>query len=74
MDFLRDMEQQPGAVEGINSFLEDVAEQIQYKPVREEIKAELAAHIDDRKAEYMELGMDASKAEMKAVTRYGKCS
>lgn len=65
------MEQQPGAFEGIHAFLEDVAEQIQYKPIREEIKVELAAHIEDRKAEYMEQGMEASKAERNAVEDMG---
>jgi len=65
------MEQQPGAFEGMDPFLEDVAEQIQYKPVRDEIKSELAAHIEDRKAEYAGQGLEYDKAWEKALEDMG---
>ncbi len=71
MKFPQDMEQQHGAFEGMEPFLEDVAEQIQYEPVRAEIKAELAAHIEDRKAEYIDQGLEADKAQEKALEDMG---
>ncbi len=65
------MEQQHGASNKAELFLEDVAEQIQYKPVRDEIKEELAAHMEDRKAEYVSQGMDDLKAWDKAAEEMG---
>lgn len=66
-----DMEQQPGTIKEIEKFLDDVVEQIQYKPVRIEIKEELAAHIEDRKAEYINKGMDNYSAQHKAIVNMG---
>lgn len=65
------MGQQPGATKEVNRFLEDVAEQIQYKPIRKEIKEELEAHIEDRKEEYTLQGMDEADAWNKAIDHMG---
>ncbi len=65
------MEQQHGASNKIDVFLEDVAEQIQYKPIRDEIKEELAAHIEDKKEEYIWQGLDDTNAQDKAIDDMG---
>jgi hypothetical protein len=65
------MEQQHGPSNNLNLFLEDVAEQIQYKPVRADVKAELTAHIEDRKEEYREQGMEELTAYNKAIEDMG---
>jgi hypothetical protein len=65
------MEQRHGVSNEIDQFLEDVVEQIQYKPVRDEIKEEIAAHIEDRKEEYVLQGMDESKAWNTAIENMG---
>lgn len=62
---------QYGATKEIDQFLDDVVEQIQYKPIRNEIKEELAAHIEDRKAEYILQGMETSAALKKAIENMG---
>ncbi|MFT4146026.1 MAG: permease prefix domain 1-containing protein [Mobilitalea sp.] len=65
------MEQQHGPSKNLNLFLEDVVEQIQYIPAREEVKAELTAHIEDRKEEYREQGMEELTAYNKAIEDMG---
>lgn len=65
------MEQQHGPSNNLNVFLEDVVEQIQYKPVRNDVKAELAAHIEDRKEEYKVQGMEELTAYNKAIEDMG---
>lgn len=65
------MEQRHGSSNEIDKYLDDVVEQIQYKPVRDEIKDEIAAHIEDRKEEYVRQGMDESKAWNKAIENMG---
>lgn len=52
-------------------FLEDVAEQISYKPLRPSITKELEDHIQDRIEEYRADGMSPHEAERKAVTDMG---
>lgn len=65
------MEQQHGPSKKLDLFLDDVIEQIQYKPIRDEIKEELAAHIEDKKAEYVLGGMEESNAWNKAIENMG---
>lgn len=55
----------------VNQFLEDVKEQIQYKPIREEIKEELKAHIEDRSLEYLDMGIGEEEAFHKAIEQMG---
>lgn len=52
-------------------FLEDVAEQISYKPLRPSITKELEDHILDRTESYMDKGMSREEAEKKAVAGMG---
>lgn len=52
-------------------FLEDVADQIAYKPLRPAIIRELEGHIEDRMEEYTSDGMSRDEAEMKAVAAMG---
>lgn len=54
-----------------NQFLEDVIEQIQYKPIRTEIKEELKAHIEDHTLELMENGMEEKEATQIAIEQMG---
>ncbi len=65
------MEHQHGPSKKLDLFLDDVIEQIQYKPIRDEIKEELAAHIEDKKAEYVLGGMEESNAWNKAIENMG---
>ena len=53
------------------AFLEDVAEQIAYKPMRSSIVCELKAHIEDRTGEYEAEGLGTEEARMKAVDSMG---
>lgn len=52
-------------------FLEDVAEQISYKPLRPLITKELEDHILDRTEAYIEEGMNREEAEKRAVAGMG---
>lgn len=52
-------------------FLEDVAEQISYKPLRPSITKELEDHILDRTEQYRSQGMSRAEAEKKAVAAMG---
>lgn len=53
------------------SFLEDVASQIAYRPLRPAVMKELQDHIDDRISEYEEAGLNKAEAEEKAVADMG---
>ncbi len=55
----------------ISRFLEDVKEQIQYKPIRGEIEEEIKAHIEDRTLEYIEMGVEEKEAVHRAVEQMG---
>lgn len=52
-------------------FLEDVADQIAYKPLRPAVVKELKDHIDDRTEEYLSEGMSPEDAVKKAVDAMG---
>lgn len=53
------------------AFLEDVADQIAYKPLRPAVVRELKDHIDDRTEEYLSEGMSPEDAVKKAVDAMG---
>ena len=53
------------------AFLEDVADQIAYKPLRPAVVRELKDHIDDRTEEYLSEGMSPEDAVKKAVEAMG---
>ena len=55
----------------IKEFLNSVCEQIKYKPIREDISAELKNHIEETKEAYIENGMSSEEAEEKAVFQMG---
>lgn len=52
-------------------FLEDVSEQISYKPLRPSIARELEDHIRDRADQYRSQGLSQEEAEKKAVAAMG---
>ena len=53
------------------SFLEEVTEQISYRPLRPAISRELREHIEDRREEYEREGMRTEEAEKRAVEAMG---
>ncbi|MDF2544758.1 MAG: hypothetical protein K0S47_4476 [Herbinix sp.] len=55
----------------VKIFLEDVTNQIRYKPIHNEIEEELKGHMEDRVYEFIELGMDKDDAIKKAVEQMG---
>ena len=55
----------------IEQFLDDVKDQIQYKPIRKEVEAELKAHIEDRILEYIDMGLEKREASHKALEQMG---
>lgn len=55
----------------IKEFLDNVCNEIKYKPVRNNISEELELHICDIKDEYIIGGMDEKEAEEKAVLNMG---
>ena len=55
----------------IKDFLENVCNEIKYKPIRKDISEELELHIQDIKEEYIASGMNDNEAEEKAVSNMG---
>lgn len=55
----------------IKEFLNNVCEQIKYKPIRNEISEELENHINETKENYIEEGMEEKEAEEKAINQMG---
>jgi len=55
----------------ISHFLEEVTEQISYKPLRPSIYQELESHINDRIEEYESQGLSHDDAEHKALRGMG---
>lgn len=53
-------------------FLENVCNQIKYKPIREDISEELSLHIQEQKEEYIKEGFGEKIAEEKAVSNMGE--
>ena len=58
--------------EEVKSFLQDVTEQIQYRPIRHEIKEELLSHIEDRVDEYENEGASRDNAIKTTVLQMGE--
>lgn len=56
----------------IKSFIDDVCNQIKYKPARNDIAEELQIHIEDIKDSYLCKGYQEKEAEEKAVEQMGK--
>ena len=56
----------------IKEFLENVCNEIKYKPIREDISEELSLHIQEQKEDYMKEGFDERNAEEKAVSNMGE--
>lgn len=56
----------------IKEFLNNVCEQIKYKPIRNEISEELENHIKETKENYMQEGMNEEESEEKAIKQMGK--
>lgn len=55
----------------VTHFLEDVTDQISYKPLRPSIHQELESHIKDRIEEYESQGLSLADAERKALRSMG---
>lgn len=56
----------------IKEFLENVCNQIKYKPIREDISEELNLHLEEQKEEYIKEGFGEKTAEEKAVLNMGE--
>lgn len=56
----------------IKEFLNNVCEQIKYKPIREDIAKELENHIEESKENYIQEGMEEKLAEEKAIKQMGE--
>lgn len=56
----------------IKEFLDSVCEQINYKPIRENIAEELKDHIEESKENYMREGLEETIAEEKAIEQMGE--
>ena len=56
----------------IKEFLENVCNEIKYKPIREDISEELSLHIEEQKDEYIKKGFEERIAEEKAVSNMGE--
>lgn len=55
----------------IKEYLNEICEQIKYKPVRKEIAKEIEDHINDIKEDLKNSGEDEEKAEIKAISQMG---
>lgn len=60
--------------EKLMQFLEDVDEQISYKPVHAAVNEELRAHVEDKAEVYMEYGVEEDEAYDKAIRDMGDAS
>lgn len=55
----------------VRQFMQDVQDQIQYKPIVPELCSELYQHMEERQEEYMDQGMDQEKAARAALQDLG---
>ena len=55
----------------IKEFINSVCKEIKYEPVRKGISEELTSHIQDKKEEYINNGINEQEAEQKAVSQMG---
>lgn len=58
--------------EEVKSFIQDVTDQIQYRPIRPEIEKELLSHIEDRVDEYENVGESRDNAIKTTVLQMGE--
>ncbi len=58
----------------ISEFLNNVCNQIKYKPIRSEISEELESHIKDLEENYIRNGMNENEAEEKAILQMGNAN
>lgn len=58
--------------EVVKSFIQDVTDQIQYRPIRPEIKEELLSHMEDRVDEYENAGKSRDYAIKNTVLQMGE--
>ena len=58
----------------VRQFMQDVQDQIQYKPIVPELCNELYQHMEERQEEYMDQGMDQEKAARTALQDLGNPS
>ncbi len=56
----------------IKEFLNNVCEQIKYKPIRNEISEELQSHIEEAKENYINFGLEEKEAEKRAIEQMGE--
>ena len=56
----------------IKGFLDNVCQEIKYKPVRQGIADEIENHMQEIKEEYMQCGINETEAEQKAVEQMGE--
>ena len=55
----------------IREYIDNVCDQIRYKPIRNEIAEELTNHLEECKENYIQDGMKENEAEIKAVKQMG---
>ena len=55
----------------IREYIDNVCDQIRYKPIRNEIAEELTSHLEECKENYIQDGMKENEAEIKAVKQMG---
>ena len=55
----------------IKDFLENVCNQIRYKPIRDDISEELNLHIQEMKEEHLNYGISEKEAEERAIANMG---
>ncbi len=60
--------------ERLERFLEDVDEQISYRPIHAAVNEELRAHVEDKAEVYMEYGVEEDEAYDKAIRDMGDAS
>ena len=60
--------------ERLERFLEDVDEQISYRPIHAALNEELRAHVEDKAEVYMEYGVEEDEAYDKAIRDMGDAS
>lgn len=58
----------------IKEFLENVCNEIKYKPIREDISEELSLHVQEQKEEYIKYGLEENIAEERAVSNMGEAT
>lgn len=63
-----------GSCSEITDFLDEVTEQIEYRPARDPVRREISGHIEDRMEDFISAGYSAEAAAQKAVECMGEPS